>query len=74
MCNTPFCGCEFASYSTEAEAIAAWNTRATLGGGTCEDVGGNGDYFICSECGSRLDVTPYYCPNCGRRVKDETNG
>lgn len=35
---------------------------------TCHDTGEDSDYFTCSECGSRLDVTPYFCPNCGREV------
>lgn len=60
---------------------------ATLGSGTCHDVGDPSD-FCCSECGTRMftntDDTytmidslgniieqPSFCPNCGRKVMDE---
>ena len=47
---------------------------ATLGRGTCEDVGRYA--FVCSECGWASDEPhhvlggfwPKYCPECGRRV------
>lgn len=56
--------------------------EATLGRGTCHDVG-KGWMWRCSECRCRLDIdrddlptmwvdgmasVPRYCPNCGRRV------
>lgn len=47
---------------------------ATLGRGTCEDVGRYA--FVCSECGWASDEPhhvlggfwPKYCPECGKRV------
>ena len=62
---------------TPAQAI-----DATLGRGTCRDVG-KGWMWRCSECKCRLDTdrddlptmwvdnvasVPRYCPNCGRKV------
>ena len=69
---------------TEAEAIAAWNTRAELGSGTCENINTDGYRyrFECSECGysaivhncaARLDELPNYCPNCGAKVIKEVD-
>lgn len=67
-------------YSTEAEAIKAWNTRAER---TCHKKKHLnltiGDNFLtqsgwdCSECGGRLDlpVWTFYCPTCGAKVVDE---
>ena len=51
--------------------------EATLGRGTCTDVGRY--CFKCSECGWTSDEPhhvfggfwPDYCPNCGREVVDE---
>lgn len=38
-CSNPDCGCEWTdSYTTEAEAIAAWNTRAKRGTLTADQV------------------------------------
>ena len=67
---------------TEAEAIAAWNSRAER---TCENIDKYPDYrFKCSECNcvlyyEDLDGEPWvfvdgvasvpnYCPNCGAKV------
>lgn len=55
-----------------AQAIAA-----TLGRGTCRDVGRYA--FVCSECGWASDEPhhilggfwPKYCPNCGREVVND---
>ena len=60
--------------------------EATLGRGTCRDLG-DGQMFICSECGCTLDIqdengeptmmvdgvadVPKCCPNCKREVVDE---
>ena len=63
--------------ATPAQAIAA-----TLGRGTCRNVGYyiDGTRFKCSACGYNgwtkyaadgNDRVPNYCPNCGRRVVDE---
>lgn len=54
---------------TPEQAVAA-----TLGAGTCKDVGRYA--FVCSVCGWASDEPhhvlggfwPNYCPNCGRRV------
>ena len=68
-------------YKTEAEAIAAWNSRAER---TCENIDKHPDYrFKCSECNcvlyyEDLDGEPWvfvdgvasvpnYCPICGAR-------
>ena len=67
-CNAGISGNGF---TTAAEAIAAWNTRAER---TCK----NGDdhktvWFICSVCGytQKLSHTRSYCPNCGAKVVGE---
>lgn len=73
------CGALTAAYGTEAEAIAAWNTRAER---TCEvesKIFIEGEYVLCPYyeyemgCGGQFrwdDVEPpTYCPNCGRRVE-----
>lgn len=67
-------------YPTPEQAI-----EATLGRGTCHDVG-KGWMWRCSECKCRLDIdrdylptmwvdgmadVPRFCPNCGRRVVSE---
>ena len=69
-------------HATKAEAIAAWNTRATLGRGTCEWVladkwpnesGDDHVYGYTTECGHRHtwwpESLPNYCPSCGAHVE-----
>ena len=58
---------------TPAQAI-----EATLGRGTCHntwDVELTGRLrFQCSECEAvSLEITPRYCPNCGRKVVEWSN-
>ena len=75
------CWAEVGGYSTEAEAIAAWNSRAEASGCECEmfrysNVLGPIDEWQCSECradvnGLADDTPPNYCPNCGCKVVDE---
>ena len=80
MCND--CRSRGDVYETEAEAIAAWNTRAER---TCRMT----DRGECSECGAyivrawtevhdfngdmkRIDLRSHnYCPNCGAKVVNE---
>ncbi len=62
------------------DGIAAWNTRAELGSGTCEleplsalDVTLNmldqTAWGVCSECGTASPMDATYCCECGRQVK-----
>lgn len=80
MCDC--CACRTDVFDTEAEAIAAWNTRAELGSGTCEWglsekwPNAKGDDYVYgyeTECGRRYtwwpDTLPSYCPSCGKKVK-----
>lgn len=66
----PGCGAASGYYNTEAEAIAAWNTRAEQ---TCHTE--RSDCFECSECAffdayaAPSDFN--YCPNCGAKVVSE---
>lgn len=58
----------FRGYSSEQEAIKAWNNRYKK---TCWDTGLIADHFTCSECGRTpgKGVTNIkYCPNCGAKV------
>lgn len=65
------CGAMTAAYDTEAEAIAAWNSRVER---TCRDASVDSSVqFYCSECECTVDVpilwgAVNYCPNCGSRV------
>ena len=71
-------------YPTEAEAIEAWNTRsertAKVEIYTDTVYGEARNVVLCGECGSFLswdieweDLAPSYCPNCGCRVKEDTD-
>ena len=69
-CNNDACECkpETNQHFTEAEAIAAWNSRAER---TCRDVAIEGEWFECSKCGCvKQLIHPNYCPNCGAKVVD----
>ena len=76
---------ETAEYPTEAEAVAAWNTRAER---TCELIPTRGVKYrphtptlTCSECGAIYELSEAYpnetlhgfayCPNCGAKVVGE---
>ena len=79
------CGTVSSPCLTEAEAIAAWNTRAELGSGTCEvecfddgaDEGMDGEWFSYApptwylSCGHTAQGTekPNFCPVCGKAVE-----
>ena len=79
-CSNPDCGCEWTdSYTTEAEAIEAWNTRPVE---TCilegsYSMGGWLDErepiwtfdFSCGHSFTSLDnEPPAHCPECGKKV------
>ena len=76
-CDNDTCECkpETEQFFTEAEAIAAWNTRAER---TCRQEergwGTEGDHArVWLTCGHDCMVPtvqdlPNYCPNCGARV------
>lgn len=78
VCTKCNCGTDF--YETEAEAIAAWNSRAER---TCkwelEHSGTLYDKWRCSKCGylfveprcdqGYTDLEPNYCPSCGARIE-----
>lgn len=71
MCND--CRSRGDVYDTEAEAIAAWNTRHVE---TCENMREKFGYkrlFVCSECGVSFDpdCEINYCPSCGCKVVGE---
>ena len=73
----------FVSFTTEAEAVEAWNTRAerTCTFSKCEKSGD--PYPTCSACGYETDLhecewymddafeyEKKFCPNCGARVME----
>lgn len=71
------CWAEVGGYSTEAEAIAAWNSRAER---TCECVAEYAESPIdgkkivlhrCSACHELMRPHMRYCPNCGAKVVGE---
>lgn len=75
VCNYNVSGCGVSGpyRRTEAEAIAAWNTRHVE---TCENMREKFGYkrlFVCSECGVSFDpdCEINYCPSCGRKVVGE---
>lgn len=57
------------NYATEAEAIAAWNTRAER---TCKPVEMDG-VMRCPDCDYPLGImsVPAYCAGCGAKVVGE---
>lgn len=72
--NYETCGADI-KRNTEAEAIAAWNTRATLGSGTCKleetesypSENGWVHVLECSNCGKECEHVNgdyEYCPHC----------
>ena len=79
MCNNEDCPMNVLTpdYLTEAEAIAAWNTRAER---TCKvaacyspsDFDSEDEWYFAFSCGCELywdeAIPPNYCPNCGARV------
>lgn len=75
VCNYNISGCGTSGpyRKTRAEAIAAWNSRAELGSGTCEmdeDIGATQTLLTCSECGyTTRDYSPMFCGGCGARIR-----
>lgn len=83
----PDCGCTvgfntdteftaFTDFSTEQEAIDAWNTRAER---TCRPIemicetlpGTDCPAWKCSECGELFEEGARYCSQCGAKVVEE---
>ena len=66
------CFCRTNCNVTEAEAIAAWNSRAER---TCHKVIPDEmeGYVFCSECGAEIGEYGYpnYCQSCGCKVVSE---
>lgn len=64
-------------FNTEAEAIAAWNSRVER---TCKvaacyspsDLNAEAEWYFAFSCGCELywdePIPPNYCPNCGAHV------
>lgn len=58
----------FISFTTEAEAVEAWNTRAER---TCRYEPTNRCTHVCTSCGREVETLHLgynYCPNCGSKV------
>ena len=78
MCDNDNCPMDVKTFDfpTEAEAVAAWNTRSA---GTCHSIDpvDSGEFFICSNCNfgaGRIEFIPNYCPSCGYKVvKNDDN-
>ena len=72
---TPKCACGanlLGVWRTEAEAVAAWNTRAER---TCRlntaFIGYIPAWYECGECKQPMFSKYRYCPNCGAKVVEE---
>lgn len=63
------CGASVRFYSTEAEAVEAWNARHVE---TCHNDAQCDNDFVCSVCGDSwsgfIRGAFCYCPNCGGKV------
>jgi Lar family restriction alleviation protein len=66
------CGASGGIKRTDAEAIAAWNTRAER---TCKPTepercldGTDCPAWLCSECGELFELGANFCSNCGAKV------
>lgn len=71
------CGATTAAYGTEAEAIAAWNTRAVR---MCDCIAEyakspiDGKTIVlhrCSSCHELMRPHMNYCPNCGAKRRED---
>lgn len=71
-CRNIDCPCYMGGnvFHTKIEAIAAWNTRATLGSGECviAPIVSGSDMGRCSACGHIADVSSNYCWKCGAKA------
>ena len=69
------CGRKIFEVANKKKTIEAWNTRATLGSGTCENKAKSWGEFECSECGFYADFGSdlhrvRFCPDCGKVVNE----